>query len=69
MATKAGQRRALETWTAANPPMTSNVDAFVTQTRRRGLEAGAAPTVDETAAAEAFAAKLRATATPPPPVN
>ena len=67
VAAEAVQGRRLEGWVAEHPPYTSDTDAFADRGRRQASKGGDAPAEDRSAAAEAFAARVRAVAKPPPP--
>lgn len=63
-----GERRALTSWTAANPPMTNDTQAFVNSAREEippSVLIPLDPTTPEATAA--FAERLRQEAAPPPP--
>ncbi len=61
------ERATLDAWVDAHPPMTGNTEGFASTSRATAQKGGAAPVQDNTAAAEAWAAQVRASAAPPPP--
>lgn len=67
VAAQAVQRRRVEGWVVDHPPHVDDTDAFADQGRRLAARGGDAPAVDQSSAAEAFAARVRAVAKPPPP--
>ena len=67
VAAEAAQRRRVEGWIDAHPPFVGDSDAFADRGHALAARGGEAPAVDQTAVAEAFAARVRAVAKPPPP--
>ena len=61
------ERSTLEGWVADHPQMAANTEGFVSTSRTAADKGGAAPVLDNTAAADAWAAQVRASAVAPPP--
>lgn len=61
------QRQTLDAWVAAHPQMHDDTEDFADAGRSTAAQGGAAPAVDRTPAADAWAARARAEAVPPPP--
>ena len=63
-------RDGLQTWAATHPAMVDDTDAYAERARGRGADpAGPAPPPDQSQRSEAWAARLRAVAKPPPPAG
>ena len=61
-------RSGLQAWAAAHPALTGDTDAYAESARGRGRDPiGAAPAPDQAQRSDAWAARLREAAKPPPP--
>lgn len=61
------ERATLDRWVARHPQMTGDTEGFADTGRAQAAKGGSAPVEDRSAAAEAWAAQVRAAAAPPPP--
>ena len=60
-------RQSLDAWIAAHPAMHDDTEGFAETGRSVAAQGGVAPATDHTPAADAWAARVRADAAPPPP--
>lgn len=67
VAAEAAQRRRVEGWVDGHPPLVDDTDTFVDRGHVLAARGGEAPAADHSPEAEAFAARVRAVAKPPPP--